>query len=41
MREIAGRKLESRGDVYNRLTGAFDSYVRSEIARRKNAPVAV
>jgi branched-chain amino acid aminotransferase len=41
VREIAGRLLESRGDAGERLDRAFDSYLRSDIARRKNVPVAV
>ena len=41
VREIAGRTLESRGDVGERLDHAFDTYLRSDIARRKSVPVAV
>ena len=41
VKEIAGRALESRGDICIRLVSAFNSYVGSEIARRKNATVAV
>ncbi len=37
VREIAGRTLEIRGDVCDRLGRAFLSYLRSDIARRKNA----
>lgn len=41
VREIAGRNLEARGDVGDRLSQAFNAYLRADIARRKNAPVAV
>jgi branched-subunit amino acid aminotransferase/4-amino-4-deoxychorismate lyase len=41
VREIAGTLIESRGDACDRLGRAFLSYLRSDIARRKNAPVAV
>ena len=41
VRAIAGRELESRGDVGERLGRAFDSYLRGDIARRKTVPVAV
>lgn len=41
VREIAGRNLENRGDVGERLGQAFNTYLRADIARRKNAPVAV
>jgi branched-chain amino acid aminotransferase len=39
--EIAGRRLESRGDVGERLDHAFETYLRSDIARRKTVLVAV
>ncbi len=41
VREIADRKLESRGDACDRLGRAFVSYFRADIARRKTAAVAV
>jgi len=41
VREIAGRALESRGDVCDRLGRAFLTYLRADIARRKTAVVAV
>jgi branched-chain amino acid aminotransferase len=41
VREIEGSLLENRGDICGRLVSAFDSYVRRDIARRKNTPVAV
>jgi branched-chain amino acid aminotransferase len=41
VREIAGRALESRGDACDRLGGAFLSYLRADIARRKTAVAAV
>ena len=41
VREIAGRVLESRGDTSDRLSRAFVSYFRDDIARRKTAAVAV
>ncbi len=39
--EIAGRTLESRGDVGERLGSEFNSYLRRDIARRKNTAIAV
>jgi len=41
VREIAGRNLSPRGDVGERLGLAFDSYLRSDVARRKIVPAAV
>jgi branched-chain amino acid aminotransferase len=41
VREIAGRSVEGRGDIGERLGNAFDAYFRSDIARRKTVPVAV
>lgn len=41
VREIGGRTLEHRGDAGERLSESFDVYLRSDIARRKNAAVAV
>lgn len=41
VREIAGRALESRGDACDRLSRAFLTYLRADIARRKTAAVAV
>lgn len=41
VRKIAGRDLESRGDIGERLSQSFNAYLRADIARRKNAPVAV
>ena len=41
VREIAGRSLESRGDVGERLDQGFDTYLRADIARRKVVPAAV
>jgi branched-chain amino acid aminotransferase len=41
VREIAGRALESHGDACDRLGRAFLTYLGADIARRKNAVVAV
>lgn len=38
--EIGGRKLETRGDVGEQLSRAFDVCLRNDIARRKNASIA-
>jgi branched-chain amino acid aminotransferase len=38
--EIAGRPLQRRGDKINRMISAFDDFVKSDIARRKRAPVS-
>lgn len=39
--EIDGHKLPGRTTVYERLLASFDAYVRSDITRRKRAPVTV
>jgi len=41
VREIAGRPLEHRGDVGERLGQSFNAYLRSDISRRKGAAVPV
>lgn len=41
VREIAGRALPLRGNVGERLAAAFNTYLRADIARRKDAPVTV
>ena len=41
VREIAGRAIQSRGDAGERLSRAFDVYLRGDIARRKNTAVVV
>lgn len=41
VREIDGRTLEHRGDAGARLSQAFNTYLRSDISRRKDAIVAV
>ena len=37
VREIAGRELKAAGDVYGRLSRAFEAFVAGDIARRKAA----
>jgi branched-chain amino acid aminotransferase len=37
VREIAGRPVSRRGDVRERLSGAFQQFVRADIAGRKRA----
>lgn len=39
--EIAGRTLQTTGDVGERLGRAFDACLRADIARRRSSPVAV
>jgi len=41
VREIAGRALSSSIDVCGRLLQAFNSYLSSDIARRKHLPASV
>jgi hypothetical protein len=41
VREIDGRTLEHRGDAGARLGQAFNTYLRGDISRRKDAILAV
>jgi len=40
-REIAGHAVYRRGNVCERLSRAFDGWLRNDIARRRQAPVAI
>jgi branched-chain amino acid aminotransferase len=41
VREIEGRAVNAKGDVCERLSQAFDAWLRNDIARRRHAPAAL